>query len=99
MSPSFFDAVKFAGHSCPTVAGAYMMTTEALKVLYPDSIPVRGNIEVHMPDAISHEPYMLQLLNKIHQDDAMKEDKTMFSIMWQQRVEKLFKINPIKVIN
>jgi hypothetical protein len=40
------EIVKLAGHSCPTVAGAYLMTLRALEVLYPDSLPVRGQIKV-----------------------------------------------------
>jgi len=42
----YLDVVKSAGHSCPTVAGAYLMTREALKVLYKDQLPVRGEIFV-----------------------------------------------------
>lgn len=40
------DAVKLSGHSCPTVAGAYLMTAAALRALYPNAIPARGEIEV-----------------------------------------------------
>lgn len=43
---SYLDAVKLAGHSCPTVAGAYLMTRKALESLYPDSLPERGNLRV-----------------------------------------------------
>jgi len=35
----YVDAVKLAGHSCPTVAGAYLMTLKALARLYPDGTP------------------------------------------------------------
>ncbi|MCK9994956.1 MAG: hypothetical protein KAH56_01610 [Candidatus Krumholzibacteria bacterium] len=42
----YLDVVKSAGHSCPTVAGAYLMTREALKALYKDQLPVRGEIFV-----------------------------------------------------
>jgi formylmethanofuran dehydrogenase subunit E len=42
----YLDVVKSAGHSCPTVAGAYLMTLEALKFLYPHERAVRGNIKV-----------------------------------------------------
>jgi hypothetical protein len=49
----FADAVKLAGHSCPTVAGAWLMTTRALRALYGDEIPERGNIAVAMPEALS----------------------------------------------
>lgn len=42
----YLDAVKLAGHSCPTVASAYWMTHCALRALYPDGLPERGNIRV-----------------------------------------------------
>jgi hypothetical protein len=42
----YVDAVKLAGHSCPTVAGAYLMTCRALKALYGDELPERGEIRV-----------------------------------------------------
>lgn len=40
------DAVKLCGHSCPTVARAYLMTVVALRELYPQETPVRGGVEV-----------------------------------------------------
>lgn len=40
------DVVKLSGHSCPTVAGAYLMTLAALRHLYPGDVPARGQIEV-----------------------------------------------------
>jgi hypothetical protein len=40
------DVLKMAGHSCPTVSGAYLVCQEALKKLYPGDIPVRGEIAV-----------------------------------------------------
>lgn len=43
---SYVDIVKGAGHSCPTVLGAYLMNLEALKALYPEGIAKRGEIEV-----------------------------------------------------
>lgn len=46
---SFGDVVKLSGHSCPTVAGAYLMTLYALKALHNnDELPIRGNIKVEM---------------------------------------------------
>ena len=36
ISFSYLDAVKSAGHSCPTIAGAYLMAREGLKALYKD---------------------------------------------------------------
>lgn len=46
----YADAVRLAGHSCPTVAGAWLMTAKALKALYPDSTPQRGDIVVTFPE-------------------------------------------------
>ena len=43
---TYLDIVKSAGHSCPTVAGAYLMTWKGLDALYHDMTPVRGEIEV-----------------------------------------------------
>ena len=45
---SYLDAVKLTGHSCPTVAGAYLATIEALRRLYPEEIPERGAIRVEL---------------------------------------------------
>jgi len=42
----YFDAVRLAGHSCPTVAAAYWSTCKALAFLYPGATPVRGDIRV-----------------------------------------------------
>jgi hypothetical protein len=49
---SFKDAVKIAGHGCPTVGGAYLMVFYGIKKLYGDEVPVRGNIEIHISDPI-----------------------------------------------
>ncbi|MDP4028973.1 MAG: hypothetical protein Q8P42_08410 [Gallionella sp.] len=42
----YVDAVRLAGHSCPTVASTYWSTCKALAFLYPDTLPVRGAIRV-----------------------------------------------------
>lgn len=47
---SYADAVKLAGHSCPTVAGAYLMVRNGLAQLYSDELPERGGIEVYLRD-------------------------------------------------
>ncbi|GAA3898019.1 FmdE family protein [Halomonas cibimaris] len=49
MDYRYADAVRLTGHSCPTVAGAFLTARAALKALYPASLPERGNIAVHMP--------------------------------------------------
>jgi len=46
MEIEYIDVVKFAGHSCPTVAGAYLSALLGLKALFMDSLPVRGEVEV-----------------------------------------------------
>ncbi len=46
ISFSYLDIVKSTGHSCPTVAGAYLMVQAALEALYDTKIPQRGNFSV-----------------------------------------------------
>jgi len=48
MEISYLDCVKLAGHSCPTVAGAYLMAKKGLEALYGDTLPQRGSIHVSM---------------------------------------------------
>lgn len=45
----YADAVRLAGHSCPTVAGAFLMGRAALAALFPDGLAERGAIAIHMP--------------------------------------------------
>ena len=49
------DAVKTAGHSCPAVSGAYRLTQTALKHLYGDEIPSRGDIKVTFRGGIEYK--------------------------------------------
>lgn len=48
----FVDAVKLAGHSCPTVAGAWLMTVRALRALYGEEMPLRGGIQVEFAEPL-----------------------------------------------
>ena len=48
---NYIDVVKLAGHSCPTVAGAYLMAKIGLKQLFLDALPIRGEIEVFIKGA------------------------------------------------
>lgn len=48
----FADAVRLAGHSCPTVAGAWLTSVQALRALYGEEIPVRGNIAVALHESV-----------------------------------------------
>jgi hypothetical protein len=50
---AYADAVKLTGHSCPTVAGAWLATAEALARLYPgEEMPERGAIRVELRERL-----------------------------------------------
>ena len=51
MQISYADCVTLAGHSCPTVAGAFLMAREGLTALYPDALPHRSEILVELSGA------------------------------------------------
>ncbi|MBX3144475.1 MAG: hypothetical protein KF813_12000 [Trueperaceae bacterium] len=46
------DAVRVAGHSCPTVAGTWLLLWRGLHALWPDQHPVRSGMTVHFPDPV-----------------------------------------------
>lgn len=48
MDYHYVDAVRLAGHSCPTVAGAWLMAGRGLAALYPDRLPERGGMRVEL---------------------------------------------------
>ena len=43
---TFIETVKMAGHACPTVSAAYLVCQKALEALYPEEVPIRGEIAV-----------------------------------------------------
>ncbi|MBU0751304.1 MAG: hypothetical protein KJ787_08940 [Gammaproteobacteria bacterium] len=47
----YADVVRLAGHSCPTVASAFLLTRAALAALYGGELPVRGEIRVDFREA------------------------------------------------
>jgi len=49
----YLDAVKLAGHSCPTVASAYWLTHQALRALYGEDLPERGAVRIDFAAGIS----------------------------------------------
>jgi len=49
---TYLEIVKAAGHSCPTVAGAYLITQTALRALYGEEKAVRGNIKVDFEESL-----------------------------------------------
>jgi len=52
---SYVDIVKTAGHSCGTVAGAYLVALKGLKALYGDDLPSRGEIKVEIKKAATED--------------------------------------------
>src|SRR3989338_268774 len=51
---TYTDAIKLAGHSCPAVAGAYKITQKALRALYGERNPIRGEISVRILGSVEH---------------------------------------------
>lgn len=51
MEYRYANVVALAGHSCPTVAAAFLMTRAALNALYADEVPMRGDIRVAVSGA------------------------------------------------
>lgn len=49
----YIDAVKLAGHSCPTVASAYWLGVRALQQLYPGAVPQRGGVAVDLRQTLA----------------------------------------------
>lgn len=47
---TYLDIVKSAGHSCPTVSGAYLMTLKGLTALYETDTPIRGQVHVEIKE-------------------------------------------------
>jgi len=45
---TYLDIVKTAGHSCATVAGAYLIALKGLQALFGRDIPKRGHIKVEL---------------------------------------------------
>ncbi len=45
---SYIDIVKTAGHSCGTVAGAYLTAEMGFKALFGEKVPKRGEIKVEL---------------------------------------------------
>ena len=45
---SYYDCAKLAGHSCPTVASAYLIARAGLSALFPEGLPQRSQIRVEM---------------------------------------------------
>jgi hypothetical protein len=49
---SLLDIVRFAGHACPSVTGAFLISRSAIENLYPDTlVGIRGQIQIDIPDS------------------------------------------------
>ena len=51
----YIDCVKLAGHSCPTVAGSYILAKVALSKLYGNETPKRSQVKIEFKDAKEHQ--------------------------------------------
>ena len=49
------DIVKTAGHSCATVAGAYLSALKGLAALYGEEVPKRGEIKIELKRSTTDE--------------------------------------------
>ncbi|MEO5362796.1 MAG: hypothetical protein H7838_04135 [Magnetococcus sp. DMHC-8] len=49
---TFDDAVRLAGHACPTVAGAFLLAKTAMESLFPGEMPVRGEVRITLPGPV-----------------------------------------------
>lgn len=47
---SLLDVVRFAGHACPSMVGAFLLSRAAIENLYPETnVGIRGQIEIDLP--------------------------------------------------
>lgn len=47
---SLLDVVRFAGHACPSMVGAFLVSQRAIKELFPDTgVCVRGEVRIDIP--------------------------------------------------
>ena len=59
---SYLEIVKMAGHSCATVAGAYLMAKEGLKALYGKETPKRGEIKIELSGTLEDNTGVVALV-------------------------------------
>jgi len=51
---SLLDVVRFAGHACPSMVGAFLISQKAIQELFPETnICVRGQIAVEIPTSVT----------------------------------------------
>jgi hypothetical protein len=77
ISYGYADAVRAAGHSCPTVAGAFLMAAKGLAQLYPAMLPERGAIRVELREGRDQgvtgvQARILSLITGAAEEDGFK---------------------------
>lgn len=51
---SLLDVVRFAGHACPSMVGAFLISQKAIKELFPETnVCIRGLVAIEIPSAVS----------------------------------------------
>lgn len=48
---TLLDVVRFAGHACPSMVGAFLISRRVIKELFPTGVCVRGDVEIDIPSA------------------------------------------------
>lgn len=52
---NYIDCVKLAGHSCPTVAGSYILAKRAIAKLYKNDTPKRSQVKIEFKESREHQ--------------------------------------------
>lgn len=56
-SISALDVVRFAGHACPSMIGAFLISQRAVKELFPETnICIRGQVGIEIPSGVEEGP-------------------------------------------
>ena len=51
---TLLDVVRFAGHACPAMIGAFLISQRAVKELFPETnVCVRGQVAIEIPGAVN----------------------------------------------
>lgn len=54
---SLLDVVRFAGHACPSMIGAFLISQRAVKELFPETNTcIRGQVAIELPTPIDQGP-------------------------------------------
>ena len=80
----YADAVRLAGHSCPTVASAYWLGLRAIRCDTGQSVLA----QVHLQD-VAGNPKTRHLMPLCLTGQASAEERTEFGQLWQDRVRRI----------